>query len=183
MKRLNATGWSNFHSEFFRSPALGASNAGPVRRSRGGALLWLLVLLVLVLTLASLYVALEAIAAVPISIHIDGHEVFGGVDGWVLSNDQRAGLAAAVLVLLLVLLVVLPLTLLLAGAVVLMALVLGLGLPLLAIAAVLTLLAAPLVLLFMFARWLLRGAAPASSNAPTAHRDHPAGTRSATIPA
>ncbi|NRF69691.1 hypothetical protein HLB44_22045 [Aquincola sp. S2] len=129
------------------------------RRSGGSSLV--LVLLVLLLAGIGLYVGLDqGLAAwgdTPVRIIIDGEEI---VDGLELGTLSAGGKLVLVLVLLSVgvmLALLLPMVMLLVLVVVAFALLVGLGLPLMALAAVLLLVASPLLLLmFAIARLLQR---------------------------
>ncbi len=140
---------------------LGHPGAGLTRPSMRGAALLLALLLILalalVITVASgVHNGLLHLNLPPVSVVIDGEEVFSGLDFGSLPAGEVAGWVGCITLLVLVAVVVLPLTLLGLLALLLMVVMVALGLPLLAVGAVALLVFSPLLLLGLLLWWLLK---------------------------
>ncbi|WP_395700558.1 hypothetical protein [Aquabacterium sp.] len=134
----------------------------PRARRPWGRWLLVLTLLGLVAGAIALYVALDLAPALPFHVIVDGDEISSGIDLAALSPANKLAIVGAVLLALviatLVVTVVLPVTLLVVAVVLLLVLVAVLGAPLLAVAAVLAVLASPLLLIGGLFWLALRGA-------------------------
>ena len=144
------------------APGRDSSRAGAASTGFFGRVLGRLALAaVLALALAALIAVLlhnhlDAWHWPPVSVVIDGDEIFHGVDLKALPPAQMAGLVGGLTLALLIVVVVLPLTLLAVVGLLLFVLLFALGLPLLMVGAVFMLLLSPLLLLGLLMWWLLR---------------------------
>ena len=139
------------------SPASGSATDAPARAKVRRTGLWLGLLAAVALALALLIAsALASLAdSGPLTVHVDGEELFDGLELAALSFGELFALGLGLLLALLVSLVVVPLAVALGLAAaalgLVLAVVLGLGLPLLIVVGLGALLLSPLIL----AGWLL----------------------------
>ncbi|MBI5255200.1 MAG: hypothetical protein HY855_01770 [Burkholderiales bacterium] len=126
------------------------------RRCRWPAVLALLMLGSLLALALGLYLGIEHLAELPVTVVVNGDEVTHGFELGSLSGAHKLVLVAGVLFALLVVALVVPLTLLLVVLVVGLVLALALGLPLLVAALLLGVAASPLLLPGLLLWWALR---------------------------
>lgn len=118
----------------------------PPRRRRWPLALTTLVLLALGAALLA-WGAISALNPVPVSLAIDGEQIFTGLDLAGMPPAHKVVLAAVLALLMLAALVIVPVALVVCVAAVLVGVLAVVGLPLLAVAAVLAVVLAPLWLL------------------------------------
>jgi hypothetical protein len=120
----------------------------------------------------ALYIGLDHLPGMPVSLVIDGVEVARDLDPGQLSAGHKLTLVAAVLltvlIVVLVLSVVLPLALALVVLAIGLALLAGLGTPLLAVLVVLALLASPFLIIGALVWGLMRLARRDRTGGPSA---------------
>lgn len=138
-----------------------------LRSALGGALVVLLVAAGF-----ALYIGLDHLPGMPVSLVIDGVEVARDLDPGQLSAGHKLTLVGAVLltvlIVVLVLSVVLPLALAFVVLAVALALLAGLGAPLVAVVLVLAALASPFLLVGLVVWGLVRAARRGRTGGPSA---------------